>query len=223
MLTLEHAQHQLPAVVQEFVEVIGWQATEDLIRHLGGISFDFGVGIRDSRRLKILYDIIGQQKTHKLLGRFGGCNEYIPRCDKTFMNKIITIIAGHSNTDPGAVNPRSKTREADIAAEMRNMVAFYLEDAGITVRTDDTGKDNKALCQKLYSAVAKVLKNKIRGDVGYQPENAGQHSRLGYMRNGGIILELFFISNDEELSVWKAKKWLVARAVADVLKSEIKS
>lgn len=82
MLTLEHAQQQLPPLVLEFVDVIGWQSTEDLIRALGGINFDFCIGARDSQRLQILYDIIGQQKTHQLLRRFGGSNEYIPRCDK---------------------------------------------------------------------------------------------------------------------------------------------
>lgn len=30
---------------------------------------------------------------------------------------------------------------------------------------------------------------------GFEPENSGQHSRLGYVREVGIILELFFISN----------------------------
>lgn len=177
------------------------------------------------------------------------------------MNKIITITAGHSNTDPGAVNPRNNIREADIATEMRNMVAYYLVEAGVSVRTDGTGQDNqplttaikliagsavavefhcnsaasstaggvealaqlkdKILCQKLCKAVSEVLKNKIRGEGGYQPENAGQHSRLGYVRHGGIILELFFISNDDELAAWQSKKWLVAKAVAKVLAAEV--
>ena len=34
---------------------------------------------------------------------------------------VITVTAGHSNKDPGAVN--GLFREADIAQEMRNMVA----------------------------------------------------------------------------------------------------
>lgn len=169
--------------------------------------------------------------------------------------KIITITAGHSNTDPGAVN--GTIREADIAADMRNMVAHYLAQKSITTRTDGEGKGNldlnkaikliagsavavefhcnaafsksargvealaqskdKTLCQKLCKAVSDVTGSPLRGDKGFQPENAGQHSRLGYVRNGGIILELFFISNDAELAVWHDKKWLVAKAVAGVL------
>jgi len=33
---------------------------------------------------------------------------------------------------------------------------------------------------------------------------------------------LFFISNDEELSIWKQKKWLIGKAVADVLMEHVK-
>ena len=174
-------------------------------------------------------------------------------------NKIITITAGHSNTDPGAVN--GKAREADIAVDMRNMVAYYLERKNITIRTDGKGKNNqplstalkliagsavavefhcnsalnktargvealaqakdKLLCQKLCKAVSGVLKNPLRGDNGYQPENAGQYNHLSFVRHGGIILEMFFISNEAELAAWEATKWLVAKAVAEVLAAEV--
>ncbi|PIT10257.1 N-acetylmuramoyl-L-alanine amidase [Snodgrassella communis] len=173
---------------------------------------------------------------------------------------IITITAGHSNTDPGAINAKSQITEASITCEMRNMVAHYLDKARVHYRTDGTGTTNqplnnaiklisgskvavefhcnasssassrgvealaqpkdRALCQRLCKAVADVTGSSLRGDKGYQPENAGQHTRLGYVRAGGIILELFFISNDAELAVWNAKKWLIAKAVAEVLIAE---
>ena len=169
--------------------------------------------------------------------------------------KTITITAGHSNTDPGACN--GSAREADIAQDMRNMVALYLERAGVPIRTDGTGKGNaplsqavklikgsavavefhcnaaaskaakgvealsqskdKSISQQLCKAVADVLDTPLRGDKGWKPENSGQHSRLAYVSGGGIILELFFISNDAELQTWYDKKWLVAKVVAEVL------
>lgn len=171
------------------------------------------------------------------------------------MKKVITITAGHSNTDPGACSGLS--READIAADMRNMVAHYLKQAGVEVRTDGEGNRNlslnqavtlikgsalavefhcnaatnkratgvealagshhKSISQKLCKAVADEMAIPLRGDKGWKPENAGFHHRLAYVSNGGIILELFFISNDDELAIWYAKKWLIARAVAQVL------
>ena len=175
----------------------------------------------------------------------------------------ITITAGHSNKDPGAVNAKAKITEAEVACQMRNMVAIYLAKAGVNYRTDGTGTTNqplntaiklisgskvavefhcnasssgaskgvealalakhRALCQRLCKAVADVTGSPLRGDKGYQTETAGQHTRLGYVRAGGIILELFFISNDAELEIWKAKKWLVAKAVAEVLIAEAKA
>ena len=57
----------------------------------------------------------------------------------------------------------------------------------------------------------------LRGDRGWKPENSGQHHRLGYVSNGGIVLELFFISNNSELAIWEERKWLIGKAVASVL------
>ena len=51
------------------------------------------------------------------------------------MTKTVTLTAGHSNTDPGAVN--GSDREADIAQDMRNIVASILRnDYGLEVKTD---------------------------------------------------------------------------------------
>lgn len=59
------------------------------------------------------------------------------------MSKIVTITAGHSNVDPGAVN--GKVTEASLAVLFRNAVASYLRNYGYTVRTDGVGTDNQSL------------------------------------------------------------------------------
>lgn len=173
---------------------------------------------------------------------------------------FITITAGHSNTDPGAVN--GSDREADIAQDMRNIVASILRtDYGLEVKTDGEGKGNmplreavklikgsrlaiefhtnaalnktatgiealstpknKAACQRICAAVADATGWKLRGEGGYKPDNAGQHSRLAYAQAGGIILEPFFISNDADLAQWKQTKWSICRAVADAVAREV--
>jgi len=48
------------------------------------------------------------------------------------VSKIITITAGHSNTDSGAVN--GSDRESDIAQDMRNIVAHYLRAKSYVLR-----------------------------------------------------------------------------------------
>lgn len=81
---------------------------------------------------------------------------------------------------------------------------------------------DKAICQKLCKAVSRVMGISVRGsEGGFKSEGSGQHSRLGYVRNGGIILELFFISNPVELQTYQARKWLVARELADVIASHV--
>ena len=172
----------------------------------------------------------------------------------------MTVTAGHSNTDAGAVN--GKLHEQVIATDARNIVAWYLQNAGITVRMDGFGNDNKplreavklvkgsdialelhcnasvnpsakgvevlanlwhkSLAQRIAQAIANVIGTPVRGDKGYKPENAGQHSRLAYVQAGGMVVELFFISNQDELDVWNNKKWLVCKAIANVIIEELK-
>ena len=176
------------------------------------------------------------------------------------MGKIIVLTAGHSNTDPGAVN--GSDREADIAQDMRNITASILRnDYGLTVKTDGEGKGNlplreavklirgsdvaiefhtnasanksatgiealstvknKRWCQVLSRAVADATGWKLRGEGGFKPDNAGQHSRLAYAQAGGIVFEPFFISNDNELKLFKERKWIICRAVADAVAREL--
>ena len=176
------------------------------------------------------------------------------------MSKIIVLTAGHSNTDPGAVN--GSDREADIAQDMRNITASILRnDYGLTVKTDGEGKGNlplreavklirgsdvaiefhtnasvnksatgiealstvknKRWCQVLSRAVADATGWKLRGEGGYKPDNAGQHSRLAYAQAGGIVFEPFFISNDADLKLFKERKWIICRAVADAVAREL--
>ena len=176
------------------------------------------------------------------------------------MTKTVTLTAGHSNTDPGAVN--GSDREADLAQDMRNIVASILRnDYGLEVKTDGEGKGNlplreavklirgsdvaiefhtnasanssatgiealstvknKRWCQVLSRAVADATGWKLRGEGGFKPDNAGQHSRLAYAQAGGIVFEPFFISNDNELKLFKERKWIICRAVADAVAREL--
>ena len=176
------------------------------------------------------------------------------------MSKIIVLTAGHSNTDPGAAN--GSDREADIAQDIRNIVASILrDDYGLTVKTDGEGKGNMPLreavklirgsdvavefhtnaaaskaatgvealstpknkrwCQVLSRAVADATGWKLRGDGGFKPDNAGQHSRLAYAQAGGIVFEPFFISNDADLKLFKERKWAICRAIATAIAMEV--
>lgn len=74
--------------------------------------------------------------------------------------------------------------------------------------------DLKPLGAELCHAVSSCLRIKDRGA---KSEGSGQHSRLGFVRAGGLILELFFLSNPDDLKAYMDKKWVLARSVANVL------
>lgn len=66
----------------------------------------------------------------------------------------------------------------------------------------------------LCAAIAGVLGITNRGA---KAESSGQHSRLAFVRAGGLICELFFISNPDDLNKYRDKKWVVAREVSQVI------
>lgn len=181
--------------------------------------------------------------------------------------KTIFLSAGHSETDPGATTSYTdnKTkqkvlrREADIAVETRNMVSFYLAQAGVPHAVDGKGTTNLPLpkaaalakqynigvefhcnaagnpkatgAETLSQVKVAALASKISGAIatslgianrGAKPEDSGQHSRLAFCQAGGIIVELFFLSNPADLAAYDARKWLMAKAIADVLMAAAK-
>lgn len=73
------------------------------------------------------------------------------------------------------------------------------------------------LAGALSSAIASALGIRNRGA---KPEGSGQHARLAFVRAGGLIVELFFITSRTDLKAYYDRKWLAARAVASVLAGE---
>ncbi|AMW78866.1 N-acetylmuramoyl-L-alanine amidase [Acinetobacter sp. TGL-Y2] len=171
------------------------------------------------------------------------------------VNQFVTVTAGHSNKDPGAVN--SKFKEAELVSQFRNAVAYYLREAGIQYKTDGVGTLNqdlnsaikliqgssvavefhmnaavskqangietialpkdKKLAQDLSKAVAGIFGSRLRGDNGWIDQSQSARGKLGFISNGGLIVELGFISSEVELAQFNAKYWTAAKAVAKVL------
>jgi len=168
---------------------------------------------------------------------------------------FVTVTAGHSNVDPGAVS--GKFKEAELVTNFRSAVAYYLKSSGISIKTDGVGTTNnplasaiklikgssvavefhlnaagssqangvetialpkdKKLAQDLSKAVASALGSRLRGNEGWIDQSQSARGKLGFINNGGLIVELGFISNEDEISRFNARYWLAAKAVADVL------
>ncbi len=233
---------------------------------VGAISAFFYALILFSEQFLGFWNIIPQdlknlipEQWQEYVGIFVGVAMVLARLKKQpelqGVNQFVTVTAGHSNKDPGAVN--GKFKEAELASQFRNAVAYYLREAGIQYKTDGVGilnqdlnaaiklikgssvavefhmnaatskqangietialpKDKK-LAQDLSKAVADVFGSRLRGDNGWIDQSQSARGKLGFISNGGLIVELGFISNEEELFQFNARYWSAAKAVAKVL------
>lgn len=105
-------------------------------------------------------------------------------------------------------------KRSDIGVEFHCNAAASAAATGVEALSA-TG--DKALAARLSEAVADALLLRNRGA---KAENSGQHSRLAFVQAGGVIVELLFITNEQDLAAYDARKWLAAKAVADVLIEE---
>ena len=233
---------------------------------VGAISAFFYALILFSEQFLNVWAVIPQELKNKIpenvaewVGIFVGVAMVLARLKKQpelhNVNQFVTVTAGHSNKDPGAVN--GKFKEAELVSQFRNAVAYYLREAGIQYKTDGVGilnqdlnaaiklikgssvavefhmnaatskqangietialpKDKK-LAQDLSKAVADAFGSRLRGDNGWIDQSQSARGKLGFISNGGLIVELGFISNEEELFQFNARYWSAAKAVAKVL------
>ncbi|NNH36577.1 N-acetylmuramoyl-L-alanine amidase [Acinetobacter sp. NIPH 2377] len=233
---------------------------------VGAISAFFYALILFSEQFVQVWNIIPQDLKNKIpeniaewVGCFVGVAMVLARLKKQpelhEVNQFVTVTAGHSNKDPGAVN--GKFKEAELVSQFRNAVAYYLREAGVQYKTDGVGTLNqdlnaaiklikgssvavefhmnaatskqangietialpkdKKLAQELSKAVADVFGSRLRGDNGWIDQSQSARGKLGFISNGGLIVELGFISNEAELAQFNAKYWTAAKAVAMVL------
>ena len=233
---------------------------------VGALSAFFYALILFSEQFLSVWEVIPQELKNKIpenvaewVGIFVGVAMVLARLKKQpelhEVNQFVTVTAGHSNTDPGAVN--GKYKEAELVSQFRNAVAYYLREAGIQYKTDGVGTTNqnlnaaiklikgssvavefhmnaalnksangvetialpkdKKLAQDLSKAVADAFGSRLRGDNGWIDQSKSARGKLGFISNGGLIVELGFISNEEELFQFNARYWSAAKAVAKVL------
>lgn len=77
-----------------------------------------------------------------------------------------------------------------------------------------SGHEDDALGEHICSSIAGTLGIVNRGDKG---EGDGQHSRLAFVRAGGVVVELFFITNPDDLAAYRQNLQGLVEAVGRVL------
>lgn len=107
---------------------------------------------------------------------------------------------------------------ADIAIEFHLNAATSPTAQGIEVLANPR---NKVLSQKIARAIHRVTDSPLRGDGGWKQESAGQHKRLAFVRAGGLVVELEFISNPKRMQTLNDKRWLVAKEIAEAIMDHV--
>lgn len=83
-MNLQQVTELLPPAVIQIADLIGFPATEQLLKAFGGTTFPVGKGLRalGANRAALLRDTIGDHNTQLLIKNFGGEALYLPRCDR---------------------------------------------------------------------------------------------------------------------------------------------
>jgi N-acetylmuramoyl-L-alanine amidase len=79
---------------------------------------------------------------------------------------------------------------------------------------------DKSLSQDLAQTIAFLTKSPVRGEGGWKSDSSGQHHRLGFCREGGgVVVEVAFISNNNEMKRYLDREGDIADAIARALAS----
>jgi N-acetylmuramoyl-L-alanine amidase len=78
---------------------------------------------------------------------------------------------------------------------------------------------HKAKAQGIAWRVAQALGVGLRGDKGWKDQSQSQHTTLAFVQAGGMLLEVFWISNPTEVAAFEAKQCLVAQAIVEGLEA----
>ena len=77
--------------------------------------------------------------------------------------------------------------------------------------------ENRELARTIARRIAHALEIPVRGAGGWIDQTSTARGRLGFVRAGGLVVEVFFLSNPEEFAKYQARKWAVASAIVKAL------
>ena len=106
---------------------------------------------------------------------------------------------------------------ADVAIELHTNAHANALAQGVEVIALPKHKER---AQRLAQAIAHVLSTTVRGDKGWIDQSQSARGRLGFVRAGGMVVEVFFLSNPLELDKYLARYWRVADAIVFALNQE---
>jgi N-acetylmuramoyl-L-alanine amidase len=82
---------------------------------------------------------------------------------------------------------------------------------------------HKELAQTLATAIGYATGIGLRGVLGWKADNSGQHHRLAFCEAGGLIIEVCFITNPNDMGKYRKNFEHVAKGIAGVLAATVKA
>lgn len=70
---------------------------------------------------------------------------------------------------------------------------------------------------KIAAAIASALEIPLRGAKGWKDPSESARGRLGFVEAGGLIVEVFFLSNETDLQKYLSNKELVCSNIAEAI------
>lgn len=104
--------------------------------------------------------------------------------------------------------------QSDTAIELHTNAAENPKARGVEVISLPAQRE---MARTLARRIAHALEIPVRGAGGWIDQSASARGRLAFVNAGGLIVEVFFLSNPEELAKYQDRKWLVASAIAESL------
>jgi N-acetylmuramoyl-L-alanine amidase len=76
---------------------------------------------------------------------------------------------------------------------------------------------DRELAREIARRIAHVLGLPVRGAGGWIDQSQTARGRIGFVRAGGLVVEVFFLSNPNDFAAYQARKWNVASAIVAAL------
>ena len=129
--------------------------------------------------------------------------------------------AGHTVKTDGArwqnlplVHALTLVPGSDVAIELHTNAHSNPAATGVEVVSLPAQRE---LARTIARRIAHVLELPVRGAGGWIDQGQTARGRLGFVRAGGLVVEVFFLSNPQDLAKYQARKWLVASAIVAAL------
>lgn len=109
-------------------------------------------------------------------------------------------------------------KQASVAVEFHWNASDNPKAMGIEVLSKPKHKE---LAQTLARAIGYATGIGLRGVLGWKADNSGQHHRLAFCEANGLIVEVCFITNVDDMERYRDNFEGVSRAIAGVLRATV--